>query len=290
MVKDEEKVVGRLLDSVRPHINSYVVQDTGSDDATREVIREGLEGIPGRIYSRPFTDFGSNRTHLLRAARKTKARYLLVLDADMELVAEGAPDLTADAYYLNVAESNITYGLPLLLRASKPWRYEGRTHEYLACDEPFFSDTLHAWSVIHHHDGSGRGDKLTRDRALLEADLNARSLFYLAQTYAEQGYLQAAADLYGARAALGGWDEEAFYARYRQGALLRDVGLLWQAWSMRPTRAEPLRELAWLYRERGANADLAGVVAIGRALMVPDDLLFVRTDCYGEKAWGEFGV
>lgn len=316
MVKDEAKVIERCLRSVRRHITSWVVQDTGSSDGTPDIIREVLSDVPGEVYEKPFENFGENRTHLLsyRSSKQLTApkgagcscndplhvgphtgvrpaHYFLVLDADMEVVRHAQlSDLQADAYMLAIEEANLNYRLPLLVSSHRCWRYEGVTHEYLTSDAPFVRAPLDAWSVRHHHDGGTRAHKFTRDRALLEATFDARNIFYLAQTYEGQGYIQAAADLYGARAALAGWDEEAFYARFKQGALLRDPAILWQAYNMRPTRAEPLMELASIYRERGAFTDLAGIVAEGREIDIPDDVLFVHTDCYGEAAWSVFGV
>ena len=75
-----------------------------------------------------------------------------------------------------------------LVRGDRRWWYEGVIHEYIATDGDFTQETLAAWAIEHHIDGSSRLGKLTRDagllkRALAEDPRNPRSVFYLAQTY-----------------------------------------------------------------------------------------------------------
>ena len=96
-------------------------------------------------------------------------------------------------------------------------------------------------------------------------------------------------------AALGGWDEERFYASYRlgscllrAGALDEGCGALWRAWGERPWRAEPLVQLAEHYRLASAwplawNAceaafDHCGALPEGSATRVDHDALFVDAD------------
>src|SRR5690606_2444314 len=100
-----------------------------------------------------------------------------------------------------------------------------------------------------------------RNRELLERDLDrdpddARTVFYLGLTYQDLGRREQAIDLLTRRSEMGGWDEQVFYAAYRAAVLTaeldweRGVSALLEAWSRRPTRAEPLHELARGYRLR----------------------------------------
>ncbi len=77
IVKNEERVLGRCLSSVKRLIDYYVIVDTGSTDKTKEVIAKELEGIPGEVHDRPWVNFGHNRTEAIKLA-VGKADYLMV--------------------------------------------------------------------------------------------------------------------------------------------------------------------------------------------------------------------
>ena len=88
IVKNESKVIERLLNSVLPLVDYYCICDTGSTDNTEEIIREffAKHMIPGVIVKEPFQDFGYNRTFALQQCdQMTKADYILLMDADMIL-------------------------------------------------------------------------------------------------------------------------------------------------------------------------------------------------------------
>ena len=119
---------------------------------------------------------------------------------------------------------------------------------------------------------------------------NARALFYLARTLHDVGNHARAAELYRRRAALGGWDEEVFYSLYQAGALTgeRDpdeaLGLLLDAWQLRPTRAEALHELARQCNGRSRPHAAYHFAEAGLRIPYPaGDLLFVHRWIYD---WG----
>src|SRR5919108_4103124 len=58
IVRDEAAVIERCLASVRPHIDAWVICDTGSVDDTPDRVRSALAGIPRRLHHRPLIDFG----------------------------------------------------------------------------------------------------------------------------------------------------------------------------------------------------------------------------------------
>jgi len=290
IVRNEAHVIDRCLESVRDLIDAWVIVDTGSTDGTPAKIKQALEGTPGSLYERPWKNFGHNRTELLGLARGT-ADYLLLLDADMTLEPiREFPDLHSDAYVIRHTGS-LDYAIPRLVRGDQAWHYVGATHEYLAWEGERSIEELHALRVVHHGDGSSHAVKLNRDRELLEQALadrpdDPRSLFYLARTYADLGDDDAAINLFRRRVAVGGWDEEVFYAQYQLGCLLAraDWGAgsaaFADAWRRRPTRAEPLHELARGWQARG-RPDLAFEYASrGLEIEYPTDALFVHRDHY----------
>src|ERR1700719_1626969 len=88
IVRDDAAVIERCLTSVRGVIDSWVICDTGSTDATQDVVRR----------EREWQNFGANRTELMALARG-RADYLLLLDPDMTL-EQRSPlgQLTAGSY------------------------------------------------------------------------------------------------------------------------------------------------------------------------------------------------
>ena len=290
IVRDEAAVIDRCLNSVRDLIDTWVIVDTGSSDDTQQRIEQALHAIPGTLHHRTWHDFARNRTELMELARGT-ADYLLLFDADMTLEPDSAlPELHADAYLLRHT-GLLDYAVPRLVRGDHAWHYVGATHEHLAWDGERSIEELEGLSVTHHGDGSSHAVKLDRDRALLERELedkpeDPRTLFYLARTYADLGDDERAIELFRRRVAIGGWDEEVFYAQFQLGSLLAHVDwdagavALREAWARRPTRAEPLYELARGWRARG-HPDLAFEYASrGLEVTYPTDVLFVHRDLY----------
>ena len=129
IVRNEAHVIEQALDSVASWIDSWVIVDTGSTDATRDVVRAwfGARGIPGHLHERAWTDFGTNRSEALRLCDGV-ADYALVMDADDLLVGEPAiGDLEHDTYLLRfgrdlstgAADLSHRHGLALRRRGAR---------------------------------------------------------------------------------------------------------------------------------------------------------------------------
>jgi len=85
IVKDENHVITRCLESVKSLIDYWVIVDTGSQDGTQDTIKNFLKDIPGELYERPWVNFGHNRNEALALAQD-KSDYILFIDADDQLV------------------------------------------------------------------------------------------------------------------------------------------------------------------------------------------------------------
>src|SRR5207302_3248546 len=135
IVKDEERVIERCIDSVRDLIDSWVIVDTGSTDATEERAKKALDGIPGSWHERSWVDFGHNRSELMELAHGT-ADYILLVDADETV--EWSPGVTdrlgADSYRLRHESGLVYWTNKKLVRGDMPWRYVGAAHEYIISD------------------------------------------------------------------------------------------------------------------------------------------------------------
>src|SRR5262245_34922720 len=92
IVKNEMANLERCFDAVAAHVDCWVIGDTGSTDGTQKFIRSYFaeRSIPGELHDLPFHNFEQARNAALDcAAASTLAYdYLLLADADMELVVE----------------------------------------------------------------------------------------------------------------------------------------------------------------------------------------------------------
>lgn len=273
IVKNEEAVIEKSLESVKKLIDYWVIVDTGSTDQTKEKIQKVLKGIPGELYDRPWVDFQHNRNEALDLARD-KAEYLLFLDADECFVYDdhfSFPSLKKqDGYYVKVRQIGaVDFLRATLVKSSLPWKWSGALHECLVCDQPFELAVLDG--VINlcntHQILSGRSvdpDKYLNDakrfEKLLEEDPNnARYVYYLAQSYAAANQFERAVKHYQRRSYMPSQDDqETFFANYYAGKYLErlekwEEALDWhlKAYFFRRTRAEPLFRAAIVYRQMG---------------------------------------
>lgn len=309
IVRDEAHVIEECLGDVVGHVDRWVIVDTGSTDGTQQVVREFFaeRGVPGELHERPWRDFGTNRTEALDLAHDT-ADYLWVIDADDRV--HGHLDLSgleADAYALRYGPDP-EFWRTQLFSTRRRWAYVGVLHEY-----PTTLDGEHAVSrlegdyhVQSRREGARNLDpaKYDKDCAVLEDALeenpdDPRLVFYLAQSHMDAGRPDVAAEVYERRVGMTGWEEETFVAAWRRAQCLEMaaadravvIEAYLDAWQRRPSRAEPLVDLARWLRTCGDH-DLAHLFAV-RATTISfpdDDLLFVGRAPYDWSAEDEAAI
>lgn len=307
IVRDESQVIERCLASVKPYIDHWVIVDTGSVDDTAERIRAALAGTPGSLHHRDWHNFGHNRTEALNLARE-HADYLLFIDADETLEASPGfqwSKLNGPAYSLEARFNGLSYDRVSLVHTHLPWRWEGVLHEYLEAGQPVTQPRVPGLWINVSSDGARSNDpkKFEKDAAVLEAALrdepnNTRYVFYLAQSYRDAGHWALARQHYARRMTMGGWDEEAWYARYEFALLTERLGdapglvldAYLNAYQARPQRAETLTQLARYFRERQEwhKAHLFAQVAAQTPMTT--DRLFVDIHTYVWRAKDECAI
>lgn len=307
IVRDEARVIERCLASVKPHIDHWVIVDTGSVDDTPQRIQAALAGLPGSLHHRPWKNFGHNRTEALNLARE-QADYLLFIDADETLRSQADfrwPQLVGPAYSLEARFNELSYDRVSLVHTGLPWRWEGVLHEYLEAGQPVSQPRVPGIHIQVSPDGARSNDphKFEKDAAVLEAALreepdNTRYVFYLAQSYRDAGQWAKARQQYARRMVMGGWDEEAWYARYEFARLSERLGDAYplvvsaylDAYQARPQRAESLTHLASYFRARQEwhNAYLFARVAAETPMTT--DRLFVDVHTYAWRALDELAL
>ncbi|WP_240748459.1 glycosyltransferase [Mycobacterium paragordonae] len=303
IVRNEAAIIRETLDNIAPYISAWVIVDTGSDDGTQAVIRDHMArlGIPGELHERPWRDFGHNRSEALTLAQGY-GDYIWVLDADDKVVGNlDFGQLGQDLYQLRYGQTSNVFWRPSLFRDGLPVRYEGVVHEDVIVDSDFSHDRLDGDYYIDSRRLGARNrnpqQKYESDRDLLLAEIernpdNARSVFYLAQSYFDLGDFENARKWYQRRADMGGWAEETYQSMYRVAESMWSMGAPWpevenaylRAWEFRPTRAEPLYAIA--YRYRLDERYRLGFLFAKHAAEIPfptEDTFLVSADTY---TWG----
>jgi tetratricopeptide (TPR) repeat protein len=318
IVKNEVKVLPRLFRSLKDYVDYYVIVDTGSTDDTIALIEREMRGygIEGEVHERPWVNFGTNRQQALElAVAADKADWVLFIDADEEL---GVSDPRfyeklepGVSYEIEKHQGDVRYAVPHLVNIrSGRYRWEGPVHNYLVVEQELRRELRKdVWIVYHHAQGAKshavtQEEKFLRDAKLLEDELarkpdDARSQFYLGQSYRDAGHLEAALAAYKKRAAMdSGWDEERFMAQLEAGRVSVKLekpeavvlGELLAAYNLRPRRAEPLFELARYYRLKKGYAMAALFAKAGVQTPRPNDRLFVIDSVYTWRLLDELAV
>jgi len=312
IVKNEAHGIAATLQTLRPFIEEWTILDTGSTDGTQEIIRQTMDGVPGRIIEDPFVDFSTSRNRALEIHGE-RTIFTIMPDSDDRLVGGDAlrahllerlknGEVEHEAYLVNIRRGELSYFLPLVMRTSARWRYSGRVHE---CSGRPGGQTasVKAPGVVLSQDRTPRSLEATRarwvrDLDLLEADFAARpeprTAFYLAQTLDCLGRTEEALAMYEKRIELGGWIEETFEARLRRGHMMKRLGRPWpevqqaylDAHTFDKRRAEPLYAIAdYYYYHAPDNLPMTFLFARRAAeLPAPNALLFVDRDIYDWKA------
>ena len=316
IVKNESRIIRRLLESVAPIIDSYCICDTGSTDDTIAIIEEFFtsKGIPGKIPREQFRDFAHNRSFALKQCESMPVDYILLLDADMifQLGAGITPDefkrgLTHDAYHMFQGTDTFYYKNARLVKNTIGASYWGVTHEYLKTPDGTnygLIDKPRAF-INDIGDGGSKADKFERDIRLLLKGLednpnNDRYTFYLANSYRDHGDHDLAIEYYKKRIEIGGWQEEAWHSYYSigkcykaKGDMLNAVHWWMEAYQFFPKRIENLYEIISHYRQIGKNqiAYMFYIMALKQVLLNPTpDYLFLQRDVYDYKLDYEFSI
>jgi len=258
IVKDEEHVIRRALQSSLPFVSTYVVVDTGSTDETMRLIQEFYEEnkVSGYLEQRPWVNLGHNRTEALQLCQG-RMNWAIMLDADDTLEGD-VPDPKVwdlsngvDGYNITLKDASYIYPRVQCFRIASGWKYVGAVHDCAVCTKPnaivgFLEPTI--WMVASR-EGSRNTDplKYAKDVALLEKEYqndptNTRTVFYLGQSCKDAKMPDEAAKWYLKRTQMWGWAQEIYMSYYNLIKLCQDpvqqIEYGWKALEACPHRLE----------------------------------------------------
>lgn len=317
IVKNESRVIVRLLTSVLPLIDAYCICDTGSTDDTIAIIKTFFDnhGISGIIHNEPFRDFGYNRSVAIKHCYgMPNADYILLMDADMVLempskfsIAEFKESLSAGAYYVFQGSPSFFYKNIRILKNVENLSYWGVTHEYVNLPRGSIDSEIPRTTLFINDigDGGAKTDKYVRDIRLLKQGLvdnpdNDRYTFYLANSYRDAGQYQNAIDTYKKRIELAGWKQEVWHSYYSIGNCYKQLNdmpnaiFYWlEGFHYCSGRIENLYEIVQYYRNKGQNLLAYKFYEMAdkqRTEYTTTDYLFYQKDVYDYKLDYEFSI
>lgn len=308
IVKNEEHIIRRCLESTSSIIDAICITDTGSTDNTISVIKKFASDnfIPCKVYNDNWKNFGHNRTQSVINTKKyinevgwdLSITYGLLLDADMKLVVcdnFNKDDITKDKSSIIQESASLSYYNTRIIKLSLDWQCVGVTHEFWRSIQHSTSGKLGKDKLYINDigDGGAKSDKFERDIKLLlegikQEPKNDRYHFYLAQSYKDTGQYEKAIDYYKKRIEMGGWEEEMWYSYYMISYCYKCLGnenafvdYATQAFMFRPQRSESIYSLVKYYREKSQHKKAYKYYLIGKNVIYPqDDILFIEKDVY----------
>jgi tetratricopeptide (TPR) repeat protein len=312
IVKNESKIIRRLMESVAPIIDCYCICDTGSTDDTIEIINTffSQKNIPGKVITEPFKNFAHNRSHALRAC-SGMSDYALLLDADMILEINNFDKrklAEADSFCLLQGNESFYYQNMRIVRNNGLYSYTGVTHEYISTPPGNHNMNISKNELFIRDigDGGSKSDKFERDIRLLLEGLkeepgNVRYHFYLANSYKDSGHFTEAIDYYHKRIALGDWEQEVWYSYYNIGNIyeaqgkMPDAIIYWlKAYNQNPLRLENIHKIVQHYRIIGECKSAKMFYDIAKNALSQniqkDSYLFLANDVYTYKFEYEYSI
>jgi tetratricopeptide (TPR) repeat protein len=247
--------------------------------------------LPGKLIERPWVNFGHNRSEAFNYAKEF-GDWILTIDADMvvniEVWAFNNLDESLDAYYILQQNGNLNYFNLRLFNSKSNWAFT------LLDGSPKTSRFIRSVEICDIGDGGSKVDKFQRDIRLLTDDLlndpnNSRTLFYLGQSLFDIGEYDQAIKYYDKCYNISTWEEEKWYCLYKLGQIAIHTNqdhtkvnqFMLTAWLERPSRIEPVFELAMYYKQRNEWEKVYRLLLICEQTGYPkDDILFIVSDYY----------
>lgn len=300
IVRNEEEVLGRCLDSVRDLVDEILIADTGSTDRTRQI----AEQYTRQIWDFPWIDdFSAARNFIFS---KAQMDFCMWLDADDLLPPKSAglfarmkEELTPDVDmvllpYHTAFDSQdrpvFTCCRERLIRNRRNFRFQGRVHEAI----PLSGNVVFRDIPVEHRKTKApdpeRNLKIYRKMLEDGAPLPARELYYYGRELLDHGaYEEGKKILLDFLEREDAWDENRIDAA-RQAALCcrrlgqeeEELGTLLKALSYGVPSGELCCDLGRYFMEHARYAQ--AVYWFSQALQAEKRTAsgaFIQEECYG---------
>lgn len=270
LVSEQDTSLISSLTALKPYIDHWVLADLGLSERSAEQVEQLLDGIDGEFVDAPEDSAANIKNALLEFSRPL-ADYVLVLEPHM--LIDVSKDLFKEsldkALYLLRVDSPVQYYEPCLIHAQHACEFVGIACETLLSKQAIAATKLDGVSVkpvcsLEQARQKGLEAMKRIEKLSATASTDPHSTFNLAKLKMKHAQWQAALDLFelflGQQHGYG--DEWQWYALYHRGKLLEKlekpietvIAAYLNAYEFRSRRAEPLYELARIYRAQGRQA------------------------------------
>jgi len=205
IVKNEEAVLARCLDSIKDAVDEIIIVDTGSVDNTKAIAK----GYTEKVYDfKWINDFSAARNY---AFSKATMDYQMWMDADdvfaadqLDLLLKLKKDLDpeVDIVTMKYITHFDEHGVPIListrerlLKRSKGYLWKDPVHECIA----LIGNVLYSNIEVHHRKINRTEDTSSRNLNVYKvleksgADFTPRQLYYYARELKDHCYWEKAA-------------------------------------------------------------------------------------------------
>ena len=217
IVKNEEKVLARCLESIKNAVDEIIIVDTGSTDTTKKIALKYTD----KVYDfKWIDDFSAARNYTFSKGSKD---FLMWLDADDIISPENSAKLIALKEQLNGIDivmmkyhtafdeegrPTFSFYRERLIRRSIPHKWKGKVHEAVDCK----GITLYSDIAIEHHsvkkEYSTRNLEIYEKQAAEGGAMQPRDVFYYGrELYYHKKYGRAIETLSSFLADEKGWVE-----------------------------------------------------------------------------------
>lgn len=302
MVKNAGDDFREILRQNLPYMDRYTILDTGSTDNTVSIIKEVLANKRGELYEEPFINFRDSRNRLLELAGE-HCHFNIVLDDTYVLkgsvrefleIARG--DDVVDSYSLIIEDIDTMYTSNRVLKPPRKLKYVNLIHEIIETN--FNVSIPHKWGSINDIQSDYMSSR-TKERKQNDIDIlmkmlkddpnEARTYYYIADSYICMKDWKNALDWFQKRAVMGGFVSEVQDALYYIAILkYMYLGYPWsechddylRCYESDPTRAESLYFIGDHYRKCGMINTAFHYIKKAYELGMPDIQMSVRKNIY----------
>ncbi len=267
IVKNEEEVLARCLDSAKDIVDEINIVDTGSTDRTVEIAKQYTDRV--FFFEWPGS-FSKARNQAFTYATK---EYILYLDADdvildedrqkfLELKKTLNPSVDSISMFYDAGTDefgNVTlrYRRNRLVKTARNFKWRGDVHNYLEVSGQIINSDIAITHKKTHHK-TGRNLNIYENKIARGDAFSPRDYFYYGNELRENGHYEKAVESYQKNIALKeGWVEDKIYACINMadcyrflGDLGKELQSLYKTFEFSKPRAEAVSRIGFNYFQK----------------------------------------